>query len=737
MPQQPMTSSTTVLRIAVPSPLRRLFDYLPAEAASYLPGMRVSVSFGRRQLVGVIVELSEHSELARNKLKKITALLDDTPVIPADVLELLKWASTYYHHAPGEVMANALPAVLRRGKSAHPGGQQHWQLSASGQCADINALVRAPRQTAVFKLLQENTDGLDADSLNAHFQNWREAMRSLIKRGWVEVITGPCISANADAGKANRKQLNSQQQQAVDSIHAGLNGFHCFLLDGVTGSGKTEVYLEAIDHVIQLDKQVLVLVPEISLTPQTLARFRGRFSVPIAVMHSAMSDGARLCAWHAARTGEAPVIIGTRSAVFVPLARPGMIIIDEEHDASFKQQDGFRYHARDLAVRRAQQAGIPIVLGSATPSLESLHNARQQRYRHITLSERAAGNPLPPIGLIDCRKQPMQGGLSHSLLEAMREHLGRGEQVLLFLNRRGYAPTLMCHDCGWTAQCGRCDAQMIVHRQPARLRCHSCDREEAVPHVCPECGGSELRPIGQGTERIEDNLHELFAGTGIIRVDRDSTRRRGAMDDMLDQAHSGQAQILLGTQMLAKGHDFPGVTLVGVLSADQGLFSVDYRASERMAQLIIQVAGRAGRAERPGKVLVQTWHPDHPLLQTLVKQGYLGFADEALNERQEAALPPFSRAALLRAEATDIDSPMAFLSQAVQQAPVCEAVSLLGPVPAPMERRAGRYRAHLLVQADNRGQLHALLNAWLPVIEQLKLARKVRWSLDVDPVDML
>jgi primosomal protein N' (replication factor Y) len=510
MPQQPVTTSTTVLRIAVPSPLRRLFDYLPAKPASYQPGMRVSVSFGRRQLVGVIVELSDHSELGHNKLKKISALLDDTPVIPTDVLELLKWASTYYHHAPGEVMANALPAALRQGKSANPGGQQRWQLSASGQSADIDDLKRAPKQAAVLTMLQQNTEGLDADSLNSHFENWRDAVRSLIKRGWVEVISGPCISAGADDGKANRKQLNSQQQQAVDSIHAGLDAFHCFLLDGVTGSGKTEVYLEAIDHVIQQGKQVLVLVPEISLTPQTLARFRGRFAVAIAVLHSAMSDGARLCAWHAARTAEAPIVIGTRSAVFVPLARPGMIIIDEEHDGSFKQQDGFRYHARDLAVRRAQQTDIPIVLGSATPSLESLDNARQQRYQHITLSERAAGNPLPPIGLIDCRKQPMQGGLSHSLLGAMREHLARGEQVLLFLNRRGYAPTLMCHDCGWTAQCGRCDAQMIVHRQPARLRCHSCDREQAVPQACPECGGSELRPIGQGTERIEDNLHELF-----------------------------------------------------------------------------------------------------------------------------------------------------------------------------------------------------------------------------------
>lgn len=740
MPDTPVMKLPVILHVAVPSPLRSLFDYLPSKhepAGQYQAGMRVQISFGRRQLVGIIVDVSSHSDLPLNKLKAVSRLLDTEPVIPADVLELLKWASSYYQHAPGEVIANGLPAALREGKSPRPAGQQRWRLNNSGQQAQADELRRAPKQAALLQLLRQQAEGLDSEALNTHFASWRDAMRALIDRGWVTVDTGPCISMESTAGSLPRKILNKQQQHAVDSITRDLGSFGCFLLDGVTGSGKTEVYLEAIDQVIAQGKQALVLVPEISLTPQTLARFRGRFRVPVAILHSGLSDGARLCAWHAAKNGEAPIVIGTRSAVFTPLADPGMIIIDEEHDSSFKQQDGFRYHARDLAVRRAQQAGIPIVLGSATPSLESLENARQQRYQHITLSERATGVPLPPIGLIDCRKQPMQSGMSKTLLDAMREHLARDEQVLLFLNRRGYAPTLMCHACGWTAQCGRCDAQMIVHRQPPRLRCHSCDREQAVPSACPDCGGAELRPLGQGTERIEDSLHELFPGHGIIRVDRDSTRKRGAMDALLESVHSGAAQILLGTQMLAKGHDFPKVTLVGVLSADQGLFSVDYRASERMSQLIVQVAGRAGRAEHPGKVLVQTWHPDHPLLLTLVRSGYEAFAEQALLERKEAGLPPFTRLALLRAEATDSQAPMEFLSELVHLAPRVEGVSLLGPVPAPMERRAGRYRAHLLLQADNRAQLHQLLNHWLPSIEQLKAARKVRWSLDVDPVDML
>jgi len=729
-----------ILRVAVPSPLRRLFDYLPAKndaAEHYQPGMRVQISFGRRQLVGIIVEIADNSDFPLSKLKTISQLLDAEPIIAADVLDLLKWASAYYHHALGEVIANGLPAALRQGKSVQPGGLQRWQLTEKGHTGKTEDLKRAPKQAAVFQLLSQHPAGMEAEELNGHFENWRDAMRALIKRDWVEVETGPCLGIDSTAGSLPRKNLNAQQQHAVDTIKNSMHEFSCFLLDGVTGSGKTEVYLEAIDQAIEQGKQALVLVPEISLTPQTLARFRGRFRVPVAVLHSGLSDGARLCAWYAASCGEAPIIIGTRSAVFTPMAEPGIIIIDEEHDSSFKQQDGFRYHARDLAVRRAQQANIPIVLGSATPSLESLENAHQQRYQHVTLTERAAGAPLPPIGLIDCRKQPIQSGMSKTLLDTMREHLGRGEQVLIFLNRRGYAPTLMCHACGWTAQCSRCDAQMIVHRQPARLRCHSCDREQAVPKTCPECGDEELRPIGQGTERIEDSLRELFPDLGIIRVDRDSTRKRGAMDAMLEAVHSGEAQILLGTQMLAKGHDFPKVTLVGVLSADQGLFSIDYRASERMAQLIVQVAGRAGRAEHPGKVLVQTWHPEHPLLQTLVSRGYESFAEEALAERKEAALPPFARLALLRAEAPDSEAPLNFLSETVQQAPQLEGISLLGPVPAPMERRAGRYRAHLLVQAEDRQQLRHLLNHWLPRIEQLKNARKVRWSLDVDPVDML
>ncbi|MGD9000627.1 MAG: primosomal protein N' [Granulosicoccaceae bacterium] len=733
-----MSTSSVILRVAVPSPLRSLFDYLPARqqpGVCYTPGMRVRVPFGRQQKIGLVVAVCDHSAIDSKRLKPVSEVLDEAAILPAELMALLEWASTYYHHAPGDVMQTALPLLLRQGHDAHArGGQLAWRAIANAAAPDM--LARAPKQAAVYALLQQHPDGLDAEQLKQHFEHWRDAIRALQERGLVETLQRPCLPRETGAGTEPAHEPTPCQRKAVAAITPLLDDFHCVLLDGVTGSGKTEVYLSLIAQVLERGGQALVLVPEINLTPQTVARFRRRFQVPVAALHSGLSDAQRLCAWQMARDGEAGIIIGTRSAVFTPLARPAIIIIDEEHDGSFKQQDGFRYHARDLAVRRAQQCRIPVILGSATPSLESLDNARQGRYSHVTLSERAGGGKLPPIALIDCRKQPLQQGLSKSLLDNMRDHLARGEQVLLFLNRRGYAPTLMCYDCGWTAHCARCDAQLIVHHRPERLRCHHCDHTEALPTQCPACASDKLRPLGQGTERIEAALAELFPGKRVLRIDRDSTRRKGAMHAMLEQIHRGEADILLGTQMLAKGHDFPGVTLVGVLNADQGLFSIDHRASERMAQLIIQVAGRAGRAMQPGRVLVQTWHPDHPLLQTLITRGYPAFAEQALAERREAALPPYSRLALLRAEATAAQAPQAFLSEAATIAPTLDGVMLLGPVPAPLERRGGRYRAQLLVQADSRASLHKLLNNWLPLIEGLKLARQVRWSVDVDPVDM-
>ena len=725
----------TVLHVAVPSPVRRLFDYLPPagdDPAWMAPGMRVRVPFGRQRLTGVIVAADTSSDLPAAKLRRAEAVLDGRPLLTGDILALLHRAADYYHHPPGEVFAAALPVRLRDGHPARPGGPPRWWLTAEGAAVDPSGLDgRAPVQGALLRHLANGSAG--PDELSAAHARWRDSLRRLEERGWVEQGRDSCLEPAGEA--TGGPEAGPHQAAAITAITGALGGFTPFLLEGVTGSGKTEVYLQAIEATLAAGRQALVLVPEIGLTPQALARFR-RLGVPLAVLHSGMSDGQRACAWLAARHGEARVVIGTRSAIFTPLPEPGLIIVDEEHDPSYKQQEGFRYSGRDLALLRGQLAGVPVVLGSATPSLESLHQANEGRYQRLELPERAAGAVAPGVELRDLRGRTLDEGLGQPMIQAVERELATGGQVLLFLNRRGYAPTLLCHDCGFVAHCERCDAHLTFHQGRGRLRCHHCGADQAVPPTCPACGSLDVRAIGLGTERIERALERLFPETGVARIDRDSTRARGRMEELLEQAHSGEARILLGTQMLAKGHHFPEVTLVGILDADQGLYSADFRAAERLAQLVTQVAGRAGRAERPGRVLIQTHHPDHPLLQRLAEEGYAACAAEALAERRLAALPPFSHLALLRAEAPKAEAPNAFLAAAARAAGDPANVLVLGPVPAPMERRAGRYRAQLLLQADRRSDLHRLLAGWLPEVEALPEARRTRWSLDVDPVDL-
>ncbi len=732
--------SPPILRIAIPSPLRRLFDYLPPReaVAEFTPGQRFLVPFGRGKQVGVLVEVAEKSELPPAKLKSATRQLDEAPLFDESLMKLLRWAAGYYHHPPGEVFSVALPVMLRQERDTAVRGIEVWRLSSAGQAIDEAQFKRAPKQLALFQLLQEYPEGVEASRLDSETENWRPVMKRLVEKGWVEVEQRSCLGSAEPQSVETPPPLNPAQQQAVESLAQHSEAFATLLLEGVTGSGKTEVYLQAMQRMLDAGKQVLLLVPEIGLTPQLLRRLRRRFPVPIAVLHSGLSDGERLCAWQAAAAGEAPIVIGTRSAVFTPLTNPGLIILDEEHDPSFKQQDGFRYSARDLAVVRARLHDIPLLLGSATPSLESLHNARSGRYQHLQLPERAGSAAHPSIHLLDMRQQHIDDGLSITLQQTMRQHLDAGGQVLLFLNRRGYAPVLICHDCGWTSQCQRCDAHMTYYARSGRLRCHHCGSERPRPPSCPECGSEELHPVGQGTERIEQGLRKRFTDVGVVRIDRDTTRRKGAMGELLAEVRSGQGRILIGTQMLAKGHHFPGVTLVGILDADQGLFSADFRASERMAQLIVQVAGRAGRADKAGTVLIQTHVPEHPLLRLLVEEDYARFASATLKERQEAGLPPFSHLALLRAEAVDPQAPNVFLEEARLAAEQLghDGVWLMGPVPAPMERRAGRSRAQLLLQAENRQALQQLLNRWAAQLESLKAGRKVRWSLDVDPAEM-
>ncbi|MFO7594641.1 MAG: primosomal protein N' [Pseudomonadota bacterium] len=731
--------SGTILRIAIPSPLRRLFDYLPPRqaVADFVPGQRFLVPFGRSKQVGVLVEVGTHSEVPAAKLKPAREQLDAEPLFDNSVMALLRWACDYYHHPPGEVFTTALPVLLRQERKAVIRGIDYWRLSHQGRALTPDTLKRAPKQQALFHLLEAYPEGIDAARLDTMMENWRPVMKRLVEKEWVDIEERPCLPSPPEQIDTP-PPLNTRQQQAVAAIGEHLDAFQPLLIEGVTGSGKTEVYLQTIDKVLEAGRQILVLVPEIGLTPQLLERFRRRFSLPIALLHSGLNDNERLCAWLMARSGQAPIVIGTRSAVFTPMPNLGLIIVDEEHDPSFKQQDGFRYSGRDAAVVRAKQHNIPVILGTATPSLESLNNALSGRYRHLALPERAGSAVHPSIYLLDVRRQPMEEGLSEPLQKAMHKHLDSGGQVLLFLNRRGYAPTLLCHDCGWVSNCRRCDAHMTYYALSGRLRCHHCGAERPVPPQCPDCGSIDLRPLGQGTERIEQALKKSFPEVGVVRIDRDSTRRKGAMDALLEEVHAGTGRILIGTQMLAKGHHFPNVTLVGILDADQGLFSADFRAGERMAQLIVQVAGRAGRADKPGTVLIQTHVPDHPLLRLLVEKDYAHFARAALKEREEAQMPPFSHLALLRAEAVDKQPPMDFLEAARQLAEQLphEGVWLLGPVPAPMERRAGRNRAQLLLQADSRQALHKLLNTWAPQLEGVKSGRKVRWSLDVDPGEL-
>lgn len=734
------TVTTTILQLAIPTPLRRHFDYLPphdCDPAGLKPGIRLRAPFGRRQVIGILLAVSQTTPVPHDKLKRANSVLDTEPVLSTELLDLLNWASRYYQHPVGEVMMNALPALLRREDHPVVRGIEEWRLTRAGQEALQQNPVRAPKQAALLTTLQQFPEGAGASELNNRHANWRPVMKKLVEKTWVERRTRSVLPSSATTLQTG-PALNTPQQETVSRISEKLDCFHTWLLDGVTGSGKTEVYLQLIERTVAQGRQALVLVPEIGLTPQLVDRFRNRLEVPVAVLHSGLNDQERYGAWQAARDGKAGVIIGTRSALFSPLQQPGLIIIDEEHDLSFKQQDGFRYSARDLAILRAQKLNIPILLGSATPSLESLYNVQQQRYTHLRLPQRAGAAVFPRFIIQDVRGQKLEHGLSAQLLKRMQQHLAQQSQVLLFLNRRGFAPVLMCHACGWHARCDRCDAHMTVHLNQQRLRCHHCGSERRLEARCPECNSSELLHMGLGTEQVESALQTHFPEARIIRIDRDTTRRKGAMQELLEQVHTGEADILLGTQMLAKGHHFPDVTLVGLLDADHGLYSVDFRATERMGQLILQVAGRAGRAERPGEVVIQTRHPDNPLLEMLAAHNYHAFADTLLQERARAELPPYTYLTLLRAESTDSQAALQFLQAARDCAEPLQhsQLLLLGPVPSPMERRAGRYRAQLLIQSGQRQLLQQFLVQWLPRIEALSAGRRVRWSVDVDPLEM-
>ncbi len=733
-------SREPILRVAINAPLSRLFDYLPpADAPDALPrpGCRLLVPFGRRRQAGVLIEVADATDVPPAKLKRAQKILDPEPVLREPDLRLIRFASDYYHHPIGEVVACALPAPLRQGRPLHERRQRLVLTDDGRHAVAAGASRRAPRQGALLELLQQD-GGLAAAELDQRLPGWRQAARGLVAKGLAAMVeeAGPPLPA-ASAGKAGRGPApNTDQLAALDAL-SGRRGFYVALLDGITGSGKTEVYLRLIEETIDLGLQVLVLVPEIGLTPQFVGRLEGRLGLTAAVLHSSLPDTARLAAWRAAHSGAAPLVLGTRSAVFAPMKNPGLIVVDEEHDGSYKQQEGLRYSARDLAVVRGKQLDIPVILGSATPSLESLSRCREGAYRRLTLPARAGGAVLPLLRLVDLDRHPPTEGLAGPVVEAMHRHSGEGGQVLVFLNRRGYAPTLICRQCGAVAECRRCDARMTVHALSGTLVCHHCGAARPLDDACAACGGP-VAPLGEGTERLEEALQRHFPAFAVTRIDSDSTRARGAMDRALAAAVSGEARILVGTQILSKGHHFPHLTLVVVINADQGLFSTDFRGTERLAQGLIQVAGRAGREARQGEVLIQTAFAAHPFWRELLAGGYERVAAMALAEREATAWPPFSRLALLRASSTRRADTHRFLEIAKEAAEHghTEGTRILGPVAAPMERRAGRYRGQLLFQSRTRQALHRVLAALRPRLEQEPHARRVRWSIDVDPLEL-
>jgi primosomal protein N' (replication factor Y) len=730
----------SLISVAIDAPLRQAFDYRAppqVDPERLLPGARVWVPFGRRRAVGVILGRPAQAGVPVERLRAAQALIDESPAIGEELLELLRWSAEYYRHPIGEVIAAALPGPLRSGAPLEE-TEERYALSAAARLDELPPLNPRAHRLREFVAWLEARDQATAAELASLSARWRETLRELEQRGWVHRLRAAVVSAApARAVATPGPSPSTAQQAAIEAIAAAHGHYAALLLHGVTGSGKTEVYLRAIEATLARGLQALVLVPEIALTPQLVGRFAARFPVPLAVLHSGLAEGERLRAWRLARSGVAPIVVGTRSAIFAPLARPGLIVVDEEHDPSFKQQEGFRYSARDLALVRAQRLGIPVVLGSATPSLESLERAATGRSQRLSLPSRAGGARPPSLALVDLRRHAVQQGIATPAMLAIEHHLGLGGQVLLYLNRRGYAPTLFCPGCGWVAPCRRCDARLTVHQRQSLLACHHCGLEQPLPEACPDCS-QPVKPVGQGTERIEETLAARFPEVPLVRLDRDAVRKRGSLEGALARIASGEARLLVGTQMLTKGHDFPEVSLVVVLNADQGLFGTDFRASERLAQTIVQVAGRAGRAERPGEVLIQTEFPEHPLLQRLIAGGYDAFAEAALEERRAAGWPPFSRLAILRAEAPHAAAPLAFLSAA--RAAALEAavagVELLGPAPAPMERRAGRLRAQLLLQAPSHSPLQRLLGVLLPRIEAMPEARRVRWSIDVDPLEL-
>ena len=731
MTQAVASTPFPIARVALDTPLDRLFDYMAEGITPEDIGRRVEVPFGRGRQIGVLLELAAISECPPEQLRPLLKLDRDTPPLPADLLELARFVAGYYQHPLGAVLATLLPPALRRTHAARREAPPAvYRLTEAGRDRMARLPARATAQAALAARLAKGS--VERATLG---DAEKTLIRDWLKQGWVEAVAAPMDTPATATGPA----LTEEQQTVLSALAAGPAGFAVWLLHGVTGSGKTEVYLRRVAEVVESGRQALVLIPEIHLTPQLLERFARRFpGRRLICLHSALAEGERRAAWLDALEGRVDIVLGTRLAVFTPLPRLGLIVVDEEHDGAYKQLEGMRYSARDVAVWRGRQRGVPVILGSATPSLESWRNAQAGRYRLLSLTRRAnARSELPDVRLVDSRADRPRQGFTAALLTALGERLERGEQSLVFINRRGYAPTLLCNGCGHVFPCPRCTAHLVLHRERGgyRLVCHHCGLTARPPEACPDCGGLDLRPAGQGTQRVEETLAERFPDARILRIDRDTTGRKGAFAAMRDQVEAREVDILVGTQIVAKGHDFPHLTLVGVLGADYALISPDFRATERLFAQLMQVSGRAGRAEHAGEVLIQTAYPRHPLYQSLLRHDYPGFAEATLKERRGADAPPFASQALLRSEAAEEETAMAFLHAAREAGLALEkGVILFDPVPALLARVANRHRAQLLIQCAARARLQDFLRIWVVLLRELP-GRGVRWSLDVDPVD--
>ena len=746
----PKLPDALFVHVALPVPLRRLFEYrVPIDSAIEVkPGMRVAVPFSRSEKIGIIVKVCDQPQYTLNKIKSINKVLDDSPLVNQSIIELFEWMKNYYHAPPGEVWQTLLPTALLKGKLCQLKRTSVWKVTDEG----VNALKtnkvanNAVKQQQALRILCENREtGIPHDNLS-NFGLSLSTLKSISGKKWSERVYSPTafsaqnLPADFNINKPDGLQLNSEQKIAVDSVCSALDEFKTSLLFGVTASGKTEVYLQIIEQVIKQGKQALVLVPEIGLTPQTVERFQRRFNTPIETIHSAMTEQQRLQSWIKARSGEAKIVIGTRSALFVPLRNPGIIIIDEEHDSSFKQQQGLRYSARDIAMVRGNIEKIPVLLGSASPSIESLMNVKKGKISELTLSKKAMTSHPLKYRVIDLKNQPIREGLSFALIDSIKHHLDKQGQILLFLNRRGYSPVLLCHNCGWSSQCKRCDTHFTFHSQNTHLQCHHCGSSKRAPKQCPDCFGDQMIPVGLGTERLEESIKTIFPAARVKRIDRDTTRQKSAMQEFVTEIKSGNVDILIGTQMLAKGHHFPDVTLVGLIDMDGALYSSDFRAPEYAAQLITQVSGRAGRADKKSEVVIQTHLADHPMLGQLISSGYKAFSQSTIQQRIEAQLPPHSFNALFQAEATYLGHTKTFLQEVKQilqshkSTTHLSSVELLGPVPAFYTKKAGKFRYQLYLESNNRMDLHRLLHASLPEVEKLRSVSRVRWRMEVDPI---